>query len=847
MSDTSSAEYTILSLSHEALAAKTQEIVSSFESASSEHELHQLVSAIDQLNHNANRELHHYVHRLQARHQSDVAAVELNRAKLADTLKTTNDLITVFSDSNNIGSTLTYKLKALDKEISRVTQTSEYVSSTKLLKNNINQAVYAMEHKSYQLAANCIRTIKTKVPDSLIDGDYAASVIPSTDIPEFPRVVIDNLVKQLIEVFKVQFDDAAAKKDMQQLTKFFELFPLIGQEEVGLNCYSKFISQVITDTSRSLIQSISSGSGGEASKKIGLYSRSSMQLFENISMMLAQHAPLINRYYASTYSNALPYVINKIQPEIDSQIGLITDTFYDEKRLGKIIQDIRLYDFPILRARLESEPPTRASSEFSRSSFEDNELVTIVEAGDLFSEFANIFNYWSLYCKFISTRYLNASASPKLVPKLLVDSNFTRKIQSKYLPAFETIFNFYFRRSLEKAITIEALPALEPYLLANGARYPEQPPCSSVIEDLTLVLNTCIKSIIDSSQITAVKSFVTESFKVIKNDLINGYFIKELNEHSPRYNSALSLINPKTSLLTVSSPRTSRGGTPAPDPAGGMGFFKGAQSALGTVVGGGASNSASSATISNNPKLVNFVLYLNTVAVGQEYFTKILDNITKNDAYYIRNCFPFGDDASIVQNILQLELFNPFVSLTNKLIQESLINFYNQSIKAKMLTIVGDFLDDTDDSNYLIYSTNVLNDNGLILQFTSDWRNLIRPYGQVFHHELIFGKLLKLIILNLANIIEKRLVYVLKRFKINEFGSLKLEKDISGFISEVCEDNYELREKFIRVTQLVLLVGMDEEEYEESIQQNEHESDEDGGINWVFTPSERRQFRNFRI
>ena len=63
------------------------------------------------------------------------------------------------------------------------------------------------------------------------------------------------------------------------------------------------------------------------------------------------------------------------------------------------------------------------------------------------------------------------------------------------------------------------------------------------------------------------------------------------------------------------------------------------------------------------------------------------------------------------------------------------------------------------------------------------------------------------------------------------------------------------------MTQIVLLVGMDDEEYEESNQPvtKARETEEDGGegrddfddeiggINWVLTPQERIQIRKYRI
>lgn len=848
--------------------SKAGEIFSRFDLATSEQELHDLIGEIDGLTLQINSNLDAYIGKSQSKCQQDLTNVELNRARLSETISTSSDLIKVFSSSNDLGNSLTYQLRSLDKQIDKVNHTSDYVSKIKLLKNNINQAVYALEHNNWQLAAKCIHTIRTEVPKDIIDGQYASHVIPSSEIPELPQVVVDKSISQLVEIFKAKFDEAASQRNIPELTTFFQLFPLVGKEEVGLICYSKFICQIITDTSRSLVQS---ATRGDNPKPSGLYSRSSMQLFENISMMLSQHAPLIKKYYSSTYPMAIPFVITRIQHEIDSQIGLITDTFYDDNRIEKVLQDIRIYKFPVLSKRLNPESGSssaRQSEEFSRQSFDDNELVTIVQAGDLFAELANILHYWSLYCKFISTRYFNEvieNTNKLAVPSLIFDSNFTKKIQSKYLLAFESIFMFYFRRSLEKAISIEELPSLESYLLiTNSLTYPEQPPCSSVIEDFTLVLNNCLRNIINSGQESAVKTFATHGLKIIQQDLINGYILKELNENQPRYNSSLSLINPKSSglLNNVSSPRNLRSATPVPESAagagtGGMGFFKGAQSAFGNVVSGsGITSNSASGSIANNPKLVKFIIYLNTVAVGQEYVTKIIDNFTKNDSYNIRNYFPFGDDADIVTTILKTELLDPFVSTTNKLISEALITFYNQSIKTRVLQVLADLLPDNDDTNYLIYSSSSLNDTALIFTFITQWRTLIRPYKQIFQHEIVYNKLLRLIVLNLANFIEKRLTQVLRKFKINELGALKLEKDISSFISEVCEDNYELREKFVRVTQLVLLVGMDDEEYEESnsYQQDEgstnaNEEDDDNyiGIKWVLTPLERRQFRKFRI
>ncbi|KAK6204845.1 COG4 transport protein-domain-containing protein [Scheffersomyces amazonensis] len=884
-----------------------QELYQQYQLANTPNGLYKLIDNIDEEIEQIDKELNYYTKLKQKRFQQDINNIELNRTtKLSSAITNSNELVSIFQSANDLGHSLTFKIKSLDEEIGNVNKTLEFVTNIQLLRNNINQASYAIEHKNYELAAQCISTINSKLSKELINGRFASIVIPSTDIPELPEVTINSWIDKLTEIFKLKFDEAAKARNVEDLTKYFQLFPLINQEEIGLNCYSKFICQIINDTSKNLI--ISTASVPADDLKAGIFATITMQLFENISMMLSQHGPLIKRYYSSTYPSALNYVITKIQREIDSQIGIIGDTFYDVRRIDKYFQDIKLYNFPVLSKRLNElqdqmhDSNSRPQSQQSQHEFEsidgtlenNNDLVSIVQVGDLINELATIFHHWSLYCKFITIKYFKTSDQDVLkLPDLIIKSNFTKKINNKYLPAFEILYTFYFRRSIEKAITIEELPSLDTYLVSSTnlnevSKSPEQTPCSSVIEDITLILHNTLRNVIDTSIPSTVKKFISESFKVIQTDLINGFFIKNLNDNQPRYNQTLSLItapsllsNGITSSTTV-SPGTTRSSTPEPT---GMAFLKGAQSALGNVVASGTSGIVGGLQTSstNNVKLLNFILYLNTVAMGQEYFTKIFNNFIQN-GNVLNNSFPFGKDHEKIETILRSDFLDPFLSITNKIISDSIINLYNQSLKNKLVILINDLLPESNDSAYIIYTSTDLNDTSALLKFSTAWQSLIRPYIQTCHKSIILNKLLRLLVVNFANLIEKKLLSILKKFKINELGSIKLEKDLSYLINEVCNDNYQLREKFVRVTQMVLLIGMDDEEYEESIQhinqttngsKNSHngntndigttepikkeihngstideEDDEEDdviGINWVLTPQERKQIRRYRV
>lgn len=821
------------SLDQATLDTQYDALVGQFAAAASLGDLNRLVQQIDHETKQIDGDLSRFVGVTSRKHNGDVAAAELNRAKLSSAIKHSNQLTRVFSDANDLGHSLTSKIKALDQEIGNVNSTFQYVSDVQALRNNIKQTQYAIDNQDWESAARCVHSIKHELSPDLVNGKFATAVVPSADIPEYPGPLVEKWIELLKGTFQDLFNEAAKNRSVPEITKYFQLFPLIDQPELGLNCYSKFICSIITESSKALAQSASNNEG-----KLGVYADITSKLFESVSLMLAQHSPLISKYYSETYPNAIVYVVGKIQREIDTQIGTIADTFYDTSRIEKVLQDIQLHKFIALKNITGGEYDSEVA---------DNDVASIVEVGDLVHEVSSIMNYWSLYCKFITVNYYTlpdiAPGTELVLPNLLANGNFNKKIKSKYVPAFESLYLFYLRRSLEKAITIEELPSLLPYLVASRVSMsPDQAPVSSVVEDITLVFHSTLKNVLESAHVGSVRKFVSESYRILQDDFLNGFIAKALEENLPRYNQILTLTSAQE-LSANESPVLSRTGTPAPETVGS--FFKGASSALGNVVGSGTAivSAANPAKPVNNSKLINFVLYVNTVAAGLEFITQICANFTTRNPSYLSNLFPFGIDSEKVANIIKSELLEPFDSRAKDIIRTSLLKFYELSLKTKVAALILEVIPDSNEGNFVVYSSSALNDPSIILKFKASWNAIILPYKQTFHKALVYDKLLRKIVENVAKALEKKLLLALKKFKINELGALKLDKDLSYMINEMCEDDYELKEKFVRVTQIVLLVGMDSEEYE----LNSYSGDDNDGINWVLTPLERKQIRRLRV
>lgn len=819
------------SLAAVSLEKKHDEILHDFHLASSASELVKIVADIDEEMATLDGKLTQFVVSSSRKHTQELATIDLNRAKLSGAIAQSSELTSVFLGANDLGHALTAKIRTLDHEIGNVDRTLKFVLDIQLLKLTINKINYAIEKHEWEEAAHGIHTINHKLDADLVAGKFALAAVPLSELPELPIPTIEKWVHQLKLEFERLFHDAAKRRSVPEISRYFQLFPLIDQEELGLSCYSKFICSVIADTSRALVSSVSQNEA-----RPGSYSSVASSLFESVSKMLSQHTPLIRRHYEETHPEAITFVVTRVQREIDTQISIIADSFYDANRLDKVLQDIQLHSFAELKRKIAETLPEEQQLELM-----DSDLVSVVEIGDLIHELGAILHHWSLYCKFVVVKYFGQTTSQE-VPSLLVNSHFAKKVHQTYLPAFELLYKFYLRRSVEKALTIEELPSLEPYLLASSiSRSPELAPISSVVEDVTLVFNNVLRSVLESGQASTVKAFASVSFQIILRDVIEGFIKKRLVDFQPRYNMGLTLISQHDILSGTASPSTSRAATPVPEVRGG--FFKGASSALGNVVGTGTAmvSNASLGNI-NNPKLMQYVVYLNTVAAGQEFLTQVVNNLVLKNLSYLTLNFPFGIDAEKVKNIIKSEFLERFISITSSMIKSAIVTFFNQLIKARISSMVADLLPDSSDANYLVYNSAVLNDTTSMIKFKQSWEDTMRPFKQTLHRSLVYDKLLNLVVVNFVNMLERRLMTNLKTFKINELGGLKLDKDLSFIIALVCDEDYELREKFVRITQLVLLVSMDDEEYELST----FGGDEDG-VNWILTPLERKQIRRFRV
>ncbi|ODV62924.1 Golgi transport complex subunit COG4 [Ascoidea rubescens DSM 1968] len=803
----------------------------------SKSQLVQLHSLLISKNQQLSESLNEYIDFKNTSYFNNDLNLDLIKTNLLTSLTTSSQLIKIVNDLNYLSLNLSYKIKFLDLKRIRVKKTKEFVNNVQTLKNHIGIIDQAIANKDWLKAVNSMNIILNYLPDNLLhNSKFSNIMIPSSEIPDTPSILIKNWKEFLKGLFIDEFQVAATNKDVLKLTKFFSFFPLINEKKDGLKCYSKFISNLIGSNSRSLIQN--NLINEEVNKRFGIYGATLMRLCEISINLINQHSKIIIKNY-DIY--AIFTILPNFQNEIDLQSNLIFDTFWDNKELGKILSKVvnsTANGFQILNLLLSSNLSNPLLSLTTNQNVSNSNLNIC----ELFTEMINLLNRWSLYCSFFAIKWKEYLKILLYLPKPLIESSLNAKIQELYISATNVLIEYYLKRSLEKIFKLEELPKLSDYYTSSTLSETDNTfPISSIVEDSILVLNNCIKLTIDSGQPVILKNFIMFLSKGFLTNIFLGIITKKLIINQPKSGSLIDLNkkivpeNENNSTIAISSASNVNS----------SGFNLASSIRRSATPGASALNSLSS-DIDDETRLFNYIVYLNSLSSFASYLRKVLNNYigvshggNQNQEKqsilqksYLHQNFPFGSDYDKLENIIQSNLFEKFLDgkIDKEILKDCITILFNQCFKNKSKMLINEYFNS---SNFLISQFTSLNEEDTILfSFVNNWSSLIQPCTKLLEPTL-FQDLLRKIISLMSSLMEKR-IWALNK-KINLYGVIGLEKKISTIINELTKfNNYIMRNEFTRITQIIMIMGFDDE-------------NDEIGIDWVLSLNERKKARGLRV
>jgi len=379
-----------------------------------------------------------------------------------------------------------------------------------------------------------------------------------------------------------------------------------------------------------------------------------------------------------------------------------------------------------------------------------------------------------------------------VMPQFLSTSNLQKKVSTHLIEPFNTMTTFFFRRSVEKAFQLDESPS---DLTLNPTKpLGSNPPfITSTVDDVMYIVNQVLQRTLATSQRAVVSSAESTITRVLSNDFIGTIQRKMRDECYPK--------------------PVIQGGLPPED------------------------------------KVIAFIVLLNNLDIANDYIKRIIEQQLKKRAASdgaeskspLQELFPFGHDAVFVEGRLKA-LQNAFTGKSTELINDGIAVLFANVLKPRIRPILAEAFRDVDyappEDGDDAHEEDDEDDADLVKsRFDRGWGVVIRPIKRILT-PANFDRLLTPALNYLASTLERRIDSYYGR--VNELGAVRLERDIAGIITAaVAGGKYGLRDAFTRCTQMTLIMNMEDDEWDEVVEDNSGES----GMSWVLDAEERKRAR----
>lgn len=711
--------------------------------------------------------------------QRELGRMDLFRASLSTQASKTRSISNgMLSDAAATANRISSSVKRLDLEQDRVKATLTVVEQVAELKSCVLGVAGSMgAAQDWETAASYLSRA-SKIPKEVIDGDFAARVVPTAEVPDSPAVTLENASESLCGLFLREFEKAVKENDGGKITRFFKLFPLINRSEVGLDVYGRYVCQGVAARARN---NLNAGTGGNQSKDGFFYANAMTKLFEHIASIIEGHGGLVERHYGA---GKMARVIERLQVEADLQGGIILDTWSEERRIDRQMTDIRAYPFTFLVQSFAAPARDRGGTPRSNSPaparISEDEGVDMKQVDSILNEMTSMLNKWSLYTRFVSEKCKLPDTDDEdiLFPDFLTNSMLSKKIQDKVIHPFNTMTTFFFRRSVEKAFQLDEQP---PDLTLDPRKplHSSPPHITSAIEDIMYIVNKVLTQSLTTSQPSIITSVLPSLSRVLGSDFI-GMQQRKMRDES----------YPKAAIPGQLPPEAT---------------------------------------------IISFLVLINNLDISTNYISQIItsrlqptNNTTSTTP--LTTLFPTPTLLHPTTTALT-SLQQTFTEKTTTLITDAISVLFNNVTKPRLRPILIDAFRDTDyaltpEQLHDLHSQHtddpdLISPNGggggfspeVRQRFALGWDALTKPLGRIMTSHT-FDLLLTTTISYLAKLLEKRIWTYSGR--VNPQGAQRLEHDVNEVVRVVVQGRkWAYREMFERCRQICMVMNMEGEEWEE--------------------------------
>ena len=440
------------------------------------------------------------------KHMSNISLIESDAQRLSNLMNYTSKL------ADNVS----YKIKSFDLVKSRVSSCLKQVEDIIDLRACTEGIQKALMNEDYEVAARHIYRFLS-MDESMLRKSTVEDINGNVDLLDSCSLdqsfaKLHEAEQKLKTIVMVRFDEAAKSEDVASVERFFKIFPLIKQQEEGLNKFSHYLCSQINEKSNSYKT--------KASTRSAAFLEKLSHLFELIAKTIDIQYPLLETYYGP---GNLIHVVTFLQKECDRHSKSIVRDFKNEKNFTLLISSI---------SKILKNPANQNLSKIDPKEI-DKHLIDVMY----------VINRSQTYLNFITNRLLSDLESTDYnkhsdqansnqlssfqvdrnkIDNLIRDCTLTEMIHDLN-SIYVLLEEYYLKESIYKAIQLDVVD--------SDSDVSDTVLTSSMLDDIFFIIKKCLKRSISCGSINVILAMInncvtvldTSFYEVISELIKNGY------------------------------------------------------------------------------------------------------------------------------------------------------------------------------------------------------------------------------------------------------------------------------------------------------------------------------------
>ncbi|KAJ8590363.1 COG4-domain-containing protein [Rhizopogon salebrosus TDB-379] len=662
------------------------------------------------------------------------------------------------------------RVRSLDEEMRRVGEAADRVGQVMELKSSLSQLQSSIDSQDWESAARyCARAMS--LPFEVISGPFAESVVPTAESHLPPAQTLQAAREQLLSIFKNHFEQASSSRDAAATSRYFKLFPAIGWEAEGLEAYASFVVDLVR---------VRAPTSAKTSSPL-YYVTALTALLESIAMIVDHHQPVVEKYYGA---DKMAIVIKRLLDECDRVVRSTLDGWKEDRSIKRKLLDVSSSPFSVSPFISRKQPLQVSTQE------EDDSDPR--EIDKMLSEIAGMSGRWYLFRKFLLEELQNEDddddegQSGRVTPVSRVSKRDGSQSQI----------------SDGRGASASAIQPNLPQLVESSRSH----------QEFDELLTTCYipmetwytRTIIDKAHRLSTPDLSQSPITTTTPDDV--FYILKTVYSRLLSTGSLKHIERMTDLLKDVMDHDYAGAIKRK--------LDDVYRSAGNTSGGGRGEKSERECRSS------FLILLNDLDVSCSHMERLTKDLLGHQT--ITQLFLDAEQPHVKRVVSSL---TGSVTKFRSALRTGVEQLFNQLMRPKLRTLIPDVFKDVsyvlDDDSYATAEHQDL----VRKRFVKTWEGLVDGYKDAFtdgNYRMLFGLALDVV----ARPWEK---YILT-LHFSELGAIRFDRDLRSIMAYLSSQTIygDIREKFVRLQQISLLLNLD------------HEEDVDGfysgsGISWTLS------------